>query len=157
FAVHIPWKKTKRLHPSVLSPNKCLKKIAVRVVRRTGEPNDVAFLINCCWRVPKQSPEITEVSYSAIFPKHGMLRCVSANSLVANTRDSDDLTVVVDSCGSTRTVACYQRQIADLIGWSERPNGWTKLEYLRRNTGRIMYVIFGPSDYLTEVVRSGSE
>ena len=66
-------------------PNECLKEVTVRVVGRTSESDDVALLINCRRRIPKQGPEVADVSHSAILPKHSMLRGVSSNSLVANT------------------------------------------------------------------------
>ena len=53
--------------------------------RVTGKTDDVALLIDRRRRVPTLRTEVTEVSHPAVFPKHGMLRRVSSNSLVANT------------------------------------------------------------------------
>src|SRR2546429_9096659 len=48
----------------------------------------------------------------------------------------------------------------DLVGWSELPHGWTKLEYLgasraTRATRGVMNAILRPSHHVAEVVGSG--
>src|SRR6266446_6506889 len=58
FAVNITGKKTERLHSIFDCPNERLEKGAIRVVRRTGETDDVALLIDCRRRIPKKSPRL---------------------------------------------------------------------------------------------------
>ena len=85
FAVNITGKKTERLHSIFDCPNERLEKGAIRVVRRTGETDDVALLIDCRRRIPKKSPKVAKVGHAAVFPKHSVRRGVSSNSLVADT------------------------------------------------------------------------
>src|SRR5436305_6085447 len=85
FAMDITGKETERLHSVFDCPNECLEKVAIRVVRRTGEPDDIALSIDRRRRIPKKSPEVAKVRHPAVFPKHRVRRSVSPNSLVADT------------------------------------------------------------------------
>jgi hypothetical protein len=85
FAVDITGKKTERLHSTFDCPNECLEEVAIRVVRRPGEPDDVALLIDRRRRIPPQSPKVTKVSHPAVFPKYSVLGRMSSDGLVANT------------------------------------------------------------------------
>ena len=83
-----------------------------------------------------------------------MLGCMSSYGLVADTGDAHDLAIVIDRRRSSRAVAGDQRQVLDLVRWSQSPDGWTKLEDLRRYAHWVMNIIFRPSDCLTQVVGS---
>src|SRR5437773_10101886 len=61
------------------------------------KPDYIASLIDCRRRIPPRGWRIwINVRHGAILPKHGMLGRMSSNSLVADTRDAYDLTIIVD-------------------------------------------------------------
>src|SRR5207249_2220102 len=113
-------------------------------------------LIDCRRRIPPRGWRIwINIRHGAIFPKHGVLGRTSSNGLVADTGDAHDLTIVIDRGGGSGSVAGDQRQVLDLIRWSQSPHGWTKLEYLGAATVGVMNAILRPPDHLTQVVGSG--
>src|SRR5437870_5192936 len=141
----------------VLSPAKSVQYVAFNKGRVAGKPDDFAVLINCRWRVPPLSPKVADVSHPAVFPKHGVPGRMSSNGLVADARNAHDLTTVIDRCGCSGSVARDQREVMDLIWRSQSPHGWAKLEDLGAATRGVMNPILRPSDYLTQVIGSGSK
>src|SRR5438552_4809860 len=141
----------------VLSPNKSVYYVAFNKGGVTVKPDHIAVLIDCCRRVPPLSPKVADVSHPTVFPKHGVLGGMSSNGLVADTRNAHDLTIVIDRCGGSGSVAGDQREFVDLIWRSQSPHGWAKLEDLGAATRRVMNAILGPPDYLTQVIGSGSK
>ena len=105
FAVDITRKKTERLDSIFDCPDESLQEVAIWVVRRTGETDNVALLIDRRGRIPIKSAKVAKVSHAAVFPKHGVRRGVSSNSLVADTRDAHNLTIIVDCRGSSGRIA----------------------------------------------------
>ena len=58
----------------------------------------MTLVANCCGSVPGHaSVKVAEVDWHAVFPEHGVLGAISSNRLIANARDTDDLTVVSGS------------------------------------------------------------
>src|SRR6266699_7157730 len=138
----------------VLRPDKSVQWVALNKGGVAGKSDDIAVLIDCRRRVPPLSSKVPKVSHSAVFPKHGMLGGVSSNGLVADARNAHDLTIVIDRCGGSGSVAGDQREVVDLIWRSQSPHGWAKLEDLGAATVGVMNAILGPPDYLTQIVRS---
>src|SRR5207244_12890330 len=124
------------------------------------KPDDTAVLIVCRRRVPPRSAKVADASHPAVFPKHGVLGRMPSNGLVTDARNAHDLTIVIDRCGGSGSVAGDQREFVDLVWRSQSPDGWAKLEDLVAWIGLAatrggMNAIVRPSDYLTEVVGSG--
>src|SRR5438132_5935928 len=117
----------------------------------------MAVLIDCRWSIPPRSWEGAKISDLTVFPKHGVLGRMSSDGLVADARNAHDLTIVIDRCGGSGSVAGDQREVVDLICWSQSPHGWAKLEDLGAATGGIMNAILRPPHYLTQVIGSGSK
>src|SRR6267143_2969255 len=99
--------------------------------------------------------EVAKISDPTVFPKHGMLGRTSSDGLVANARNTHDLTIVIDRRGGSGSVARDQREVVDLIWRPQSPHGWAKLEDLGAATRGVMNAILRPADYLTQVVGSG--
>src|SRR2546421_12364799 len=85
----------------VLRPDKSVQWVAFNKGGVAGKPDDIAVLIDCRRRVPPLSPKVANVSYPAVFPKHGMLGGMSSNGLVAEARNAHDLTIVIDRGGGS--------------------------------------------------------
>src|SRR5437660_276959 len=83
-----------------------------------------------------------------------MLGRMSSNGLVADARNAHDLTIVIYRCGGSGSVAGDQREVVDLVWWSEFPHGWAKLEDFGAATRRVMDAILRPADHLTQIVGS---
>src|SRR5438552_13204039 len=146
----------------VLSPDKSVEWGAFSKSGIAGEPDDIAVLIDCRRRVPPLSSKVADVSHPAVFPKHGVLGRMSSNGLVADARNAHDLTIVIDRGGGAGSVAGDQREVVDLICWSQSPHGWAKLEDLvawigLAATGGVMNAILRPPHYLAQVIGSGSK
>src|SRR5438105_12774660 len=86
-----------------------------------------------------------------------MLGRMSSDGLVANARNAHDLTIVIDRRGGSGSVAGDEREVVDLIWRPQSPHGWAELEDLGAATGGVMNAILRPSDYLTQVIGSGSK
>jgi hypothetical protein len=83
---------------------------------------------------------------------------MSSIGLVADARNADDLTIVIDRRGGSGGVAGDQREVVDLIWRAQTPHGWAKLEDLGRDAMLgVMNTILRPPDYLTQVVGSGGK
>src|SRR5438067_5593097 len=80
-----------------------------------------------------------------------------SNGLVTDARNAHDLTIVIDRCGGSGSIAGDQREVLDLVRWSQSPHGWTKLEYLGAATVGVMNSILRPPHHLTQVVGSGGK
>src|SRR6266487_6812054 len=154
FSVYVSRQRMESLDTIALSPDKSVQYVAIRIARRAGKPYDISSLIDCRRCVPELSPKVADVNHPAVFPKHGVLGRVSSNGLVADARNAHDLTIVIDRRGGSGSVAGDQREVVDLVWWSEFPHGWAKLEDLVAATRGVMNAILRPSDYLTEVVGS---
>src|SRR5690242_17588894 len=115
------------------------------------------MLINCSRGVPPLSRKGADLNRAAVFPKHRMRGRMPSNSLVAGTRNTDDLTIVIDRGGGPGGVSRNERERVDFIWRSESPHGWAKLENSGAATRWIMNAILSPSHYLTEVVSSSCE
>src|SRR5207248_10713520 len=88
-----------------------------------------ASLIDRRWRIPPRGWRIwINISHSAVFPKHGVIGRTSSNSLVADTRDAHDFTIIVDRRGGARGVAVIQSEVVGLVGWSGLPHGCAERE-----------------------------
>jgi hypothetical protein len=114
-------------------------------------------LIDCRWSIPPGSWEVAKISDPTVFPKHGMLGRMSSDGLVANARNADNLTIVIDRGGSSGSVARDQRKVVDLIWRTQSPYRWAKLEDLGAATRGVMNAILRPPDYLTQVIGAGSK
>src|SRR5215471_9019461 len=82
-----------------------------------------------------------------------MLRSVPSNRLVADSRDADDLPIVVDRGRGARGVAGDQRKLLDLIR-NGAPDDCLELENLRRHARRVMNRVFRPADRLASIIRT---
>src|SRR5436190_20199091 len=80
-----------------------------------------------------------------------------SNGLVTDARNAHDLTIVIDRCGGSGSVAGDQREFVDLVWRPQSPHGWAKLEDLGAATRGVMKTILRPPDYLTQVIGSGSK
>src|SRR5256885_5604770 len=80
-----------------------------------------------------------------------------SNGLVTDARNAHDLTIVIDRCGGSGSVAGDQRKVVDLIWRPQSPHGWAKLEDLGAATRGVMNAILRPPDYLSQVIGSGSK
>ena len=105
FAVDVAGKETERLHSALRRPDECLEKVAIRIVRRTGEANNVAALIDVRRRVPPRRAEIAKIDNFAVVPKKRVLGGVSSNGLIANSGNADGLTLFVNRSGGAGRVA----------------------------------------------------
>src|SRR5438128_7890346 len=115
------------------------------------------MLIDGRWSIPPGSWEGAKISDLAVFPKHRVLGRMSSNGLVADARNAHDLTIVIDRGGGSGGVAGDQREVVDLICWSQSPHGWAKLEDLGAATGGVMNTILRPPHHLTQVIGSGGK
>ena len=82
-------------------PHESVYDVAFNKCRVASEPDDIASLIDCRRRVPPLSAKIPEINHPAVFPEHGVLGRVSSNGLVADTRNADDLTIIIDRRGGS--------------------------------------------------------
>src|SRR5439155_20776958 len=91
------------------------------------------------------------------FPKHSVLGRMSSNRLVADARNADGLTPVIDRCGGSGSIAGDQREFLDLIVSGSSPDDRPKLEDLGRDASGVMAGILCPPDHLTAVVGSSGK
>src|SRR5438477_233971 len=132
-------------------PDKSVQDVAFRKGGIPGKSGNIAVLVDCRRRVPKQSPKVANVSHRAVLPKHGVGGSISSNRLVADARYAHGLSLVIDRRGRSRCVTGNQREFVDLVG-SGSPDDRAKLKNLGRDAGRVMTGILRPPDYLTAVV-----
>jgi len=75
-----------------------------------GYANDLALVINVKGSIGPHAPEIAEVGHDAALPEQRMTLKTFA---YAETREADDLTVVVDRIGLSIWVAWERREFLD--------------------------------------------
>ena len=120
--------------------------------RIAGETDDIATFIDCRRRVPPLSAEISKVGHSAVFPKHGVLRGVSSNGLIADSGNADDLTIFIDCRRSSGGIAGDQRQSWIWSGVRFSHTAGRNCRTCGETHVGIMNVILRPSDYLPRLL-----
>src|SRR5438067_2244150 len=148
--------RTARPNPVLRRPNEGVQDVAVWEARVAGEADYVAALVNGGRCIPPLSAEIAQINDLTVLPEHSMLRGMPAHSLVADARNSDNLTVIVNRGSSSGGIRTEERKCTHTVV-VRVPDNRPKLQNLRRNTGRIMAGILSPADYLAKVVRSGGK
>src|SRR6266446_482587 len=97
--------RAERPDTAALGPDKSVQKVAFRKPGVAGKPDNIAFLIDCCRRVPPLSAKVADVGHHpAFFPKHSVLGSMSSNGLVADARNAHGLSLVIDRRGGSGSV-----------------------------------------------------
>src|SRR6266850_3179591 len=121
-----------------------------------GEPDDVAPLVDGHRRIPGDTAQVADIDGGAVFPEHRVNGAEPPDGPVADPRDADHLTAVVDGGGGSHRVAGQRGKHLDLIV-ARPPDDGPELQDLRGNAGGIVHGRFRPSDYLAAVVRAGGK
>jgi len=79
-----------------------------------GESHDLPLVIDRGRRVPSMSSDIAKVDRLAVLPQYGVLGAECSYSILTNTRDANDLTIVVDGCSSRVGVIPQPWKLVDL-------------------------------------------
>ena len=129
----------------------------VRIVAGlTPEARDIAALVDRHRCVPRHAAEVPDVGDVSAIPQHRVRRGEASDRLIADARDADDLSAIVDRRRRARRVTRNQRELDDAIG-DRLPFNGAKLQDLRRHTCRIVHGVLGPADDLALVVDASRE
>jgi len=69
-----------------------------------GEPDDVTPLVDGHWRIPGDTSQVADMDYGAVFPEDCVNGAEPPDGPVADPRDADHLTAVVDGGGGSHRV-----------------------------------------------------
>src|SRR5215510_6119855 len=117
-------------HSVFSSPDKRAQEVAVEITFICGaQANDLAMFIDGHRCDPKPGSQIAEIGDGTPIPKQGMHSSAPAHRLIADARDADDLTAVINRRGGPAGVVAEQGQRLNLTR-RRSPNDRPKLQFL---------------------------
>ena len=134
-----------------------MQNVPVRVAGRAGKADDIAALIDGSRRIPEFSAQIAKIGRSAVLPEDGVLGGVPPDRLIADTRDTDGLSRIVDRGRGAGGVASDKREFVDPVMPVGVPEDRAKLQDLGRDASVIVAGILRPTDHDTRVICSGGK